>query len=113
MLLPAYDTEQTPSPRAQELGQKLALVIAEYQQRNPDVSEEDIRVATQIAAGHLTSRRGAAPALLAAVVAAVAALGGILYLQRGSPGAVHLPWIVIGTGAIIVVGVLAVLRRRS
>ncbi len=112
MIVP-YVPEQTPSPRAQELGEKLALVIAEYQQRNPDVSDEEVRVATQIAAGHVTARRSAAPALLAAAVAAVAALGGMLYLQRGSPGAGHAPWVAIGTGAIILAGALAVLRRRS
>ena len=113
MTLPTFVPEQTPSPRAQELGQKLALVIAEYQQRNPDVSAEEIQVATQITAGHVTARRGAAPALLAAAVAAVAALGGILYMARGTTGAAHVPWVVIGTGAIILVGALAVLRRRS
>jgi len=112
-MITPYVSEQTPSPRAQELGQKLALVIAEYQQRNPEVSAEEIRVATEIAAGHVTDRRGAAPALLASAVAAVAALGGILYLQRGTSGVGHVPWIVIGTGAIILVGAFAVLRRRS
>jgi hypothetical protein len=112
MIVP-HVPEETASPRAQELGQKLALVIAEFQQRNPDVSDEEIQVATQIAAGHVTGRRNAAPALLAAALAAVAGLGGILYLQRGTPGVAHVPWVVIGTGAIIVVGALAVLRRRS
>ncbi|MGA2381855.1 MAG: hypothetical protein ABSG61_00315 [Gemmatimonadales bacterium] len=112
-MITPYVPEQTPSPRAQELGQRLALVIAEYQQRNPEVSAEEIRVATEIAAGHVTARRGAAPALLAAAVAAVAALGGFLYLGQGSSGAVHLPWVAIAAGAIALAGVLAALRRRS
>jgi hypothetical protein len=112
MIVP-YVPEQTPSPRAQELGQKLALVIAEYQQRNPQVSDEEIRVATQIAAGHVTARRGAAAVFLSTAVAALAAAGGILYLERGGPGVAHVPWVVIGTGAIILVGAFAVLRRRS
>jgi hypothetical protein len=33
MILPTYVPEQTPSPRAQELGQKLTPAIAEYQWR--------------------------------------------------------------------------------
>ena len=53
MIVP-YVPEETPSPRAQELGQKLALVVAEFRQRNPDVSDEEVRIATQIAAGHVT-----------------------------------------------------------
>jgi hypothetical protein len=112
MIVP-YVPEETPSPRAQELGQRLALVISEYQQRNPDVSAEEIRVATQIAAGHITARRGAAPALLAAAVAAVAGLGGILYMARGTSGAVHIPWIAVAAAAIALAGAFAALRNRS
>ncbi|HVO36525.1 MAG TPA: hypothetical protein VMT21_13210, partial [Gemmatimonadales bacterium] len=102
MTLPTYVPERTPSPRAQELGQRLALVIAEYQQSNPDVSDEEIRVATEIAAGHVSARRSGRQALIAAVVAAVAALGAYLYLQRGSPAAVHVPSVLIATAAVIV-----------
>lgn len=112
MMVP-YVPERTPSPQAQELGQKLALVIAEYQQRNPEVSEEEIQVAAQIATGRVTARRAVAPALVAGVIAAAAGLGALLYMERGVPGEVHVPWVVIGTGAIILVGVFAVLGRRS
>jgi hypothetical protein len=113
MMMPTYVPEQMPSPRAQELGQKLALVIAEFQQNNPDVSAEEIRVATQIAAGHVTARRGPALGALAAAVAAVVALGGLLYLERGSPAGAHLPWIAIGIGAIALAAVVAAIRNRS
>jgi len=108
-----YVPEQMPSPRAQELGQKLALVISEFQQRNPDVSDEEIRVATQLAAGHLTARGRTTAVFVSTAVAALAAAGVIFYLQRDNSGAAHVPWVVIGTGAIILVGALAVLRRRS
>jgi hypothetical protein len=111
MIVP-YVPEQTPSPRAQELGQKLALVISEYQQRNPEVSDEEIRVATQIAAGRLTSRRGAR-AGIAAAAALAAGLGVLLYMGQGSTGGAHLPWIAIAVGAIAVGGLVAALRRRS
>ncbi len=113
MILPTYDPEQLPSPRAQELGQKLTLVIAEYQQQHPDVSQEEIRVAASLASGQVTARRGAAPALLAAVVAAAAGLGALLYLERGVPGEVHVPWVVVGVGVIVLAGVFVALGRRS
>ena len=113
MTLHTFDPETLPSPRAQELGQRLALVISEYQQNNPDVSAEEIRVAAQIAAGRVTARRGAQPAVLAGVIAAAVALGGFLFYERGTPGEVHVPWIVIGAAAIVVAAVLAVLRNRS
>ena len=112
MIVP-YAPEGTPSPRAQELGERLALIIAEYQQKNPDVSAEEIRVAAQIATGRITARRSAQPAVLAGVIAAAAALGGLLWFARGTPGEVHVPWIVIGAAAIVVVAVLAGLRNRS
>jgi hypothetical protein len=112
MIVP-YVPEQTPSPRAQELGEKLALVMAEYQQRNPDVSAEEIRVATQIATGHITARRGAAPALVAAGVALVAGMGGVLYAARGASGPVHVPWVAVAAAAIALAGAFAALRRRS
>jgi hypothetical protein len=113
MIVPTYVPEQMPSPRAQELGQRLALVISEFQQNNPDLTAEEIRAATQIATGHVTARRGAAPALLAAVLAGVVALGAILYVAPGSPAAGHAPWIVIATGAIIVAAALAIRHRGS
>jgi len=112
MIVP-YVPEETPSPRAQELGQKLALAVAEFRQRNPDVSDEEVRIAAQIATGRLTARRGAQPAVLAGVIAAAVALGGFLFYERGTPGEVHVPWIVIGAAAIVVAAVLAVLRNRS
>jgi len=112
MIFPAHVPERTPSPQAQELAQRLALVIAEFQQRNPDVSAEEIRAATQIAAGQVSGPRRPAAGALAAVVAAFAALGGILYVERGSAGA-PLPWIAIGAGALAVVAVAAALRNRS
>jgi len=113
MIIPAHVPSQVPSPRAQELGQRLALVIAEYQQNHPEVSGEEIRVATQIAAGRVSAPRRPAAGPLAAAVAAVVALGGFLFFQRGSPAGAQVPWIGVAVGAIAVVVLLAVLRNRS
>jgi hypothetical protein len=113
MIIPTHVSEQTPSPRAQELGQRLALVVAEYQQNHPEVSAEEIRVATQIAAGDLAPRGGRAAGALAAGVALVVGLGVLLFFERGASAGTHVPWIAIGLGAIALLGVLAALRRRS
>ncbi len=113
MILPTYVPEQLPSPRAQELGERLSLVIAEFQQKNPEVSAEEIHVAAQIATGRVTARRSAPTAVLAGVAAAAVGLGVLLYMERGVPGEVHVPWLVIGTGAILLVGVFVALSRRS
>ena len=113
MIIPAHVPPQVPSPRAQELGQRLALVIAEYQQNHPEVSGEEIRVATQIAAGHVSAPPRPAVGALAAAVAAVAALGGFLFFERGSPAGAHLPWIAIAVGVVALAGVMVALRNRS
>ncbi len=112
MIFPVQAPERTPSPRAQELAQRLALAIAEFQQRNPDVSAEEVRVAAQIATGQVTTRRGAAPGALAAAVVAAVVLGGFLFSSGGAPGGAQVPWVAITAGAIAVLAVVAVLRNR-
>jgi hypothetical protein len=113
MIIPTHVPERTPSLRAQELGQRLALVIAEYQQNHPEVSGEEIRVATEIAAGQVSAPRRPAAGALAAAVAAAAALGAFLFFQRGSPAGAHVPWIAVAVGAVALAAVVAALRNRS
>ncbi len=113
MIVPTHVPERTPSPRAQELGQRLALVIAEFQQSHPDVSGEEIRVATQIATGNVALRSGRATGALTAAVAAMVGLGVFLFLGRGSAAGTHVPWIAIGIGVFAVAALFAALRNRS
>lgn len=112
MVFPIVPPRST-SPRAQELGQRVALTIAEFQQRYPDLSDEEVRHALALAADH--SPEGARPArgvLIAVAAGAAAALGLGAFLAGG-----RLPY---GTGtllpALVAVGVallaVVVARRR-
>ncbi len=113
MIFPVNVPERTPSPRTQELAQRLSLAIAEFQQRNPDVSAEEVRVAAQIATGQVSTRRRAAPGALFAAVAAAVVLGGFLFSSQGAPGGAQVPWVAITAGAIAVIAIVAALRNRS
>jgi hypothetical protein len=110
-----YVPPPMPSPRAQELGQRVALTIAEFQQKYPDLSDEEIRQALATAASRSPSGEGRPAAPLAAIAAAVAVAAGLgVYLLAGSGGAVSGRPIVFGLAVVAaVVGVVAALRRRE
>jgi hypothetical protein len=79
-----YVPPQSPSPRAQELGQRVALTIAEFRQKYPDLSDEEIREALLSAASPSSSgtdRPAAALGAIAAAVAVVAGLGVYLFAR--------------------------------
>ena len=72
---------QQPSPRSQELGQRVALTIAEFQQKYPDLSSEEVRQALEVASDRSSERsRPAAASVVAMVAAAAAAVGLGVYL---------------------------------
>ncbi len=84
-----YVPPSQPSPRAQELGQRVALTVAEFRQKYPDLTDEEIRQALDSAAGSATSGGGRPVAALGAIAAAVAVAAGLgVYLfARGAGGA--------------------------
>jgi hypothetical protein len=102
---------QTASPEAQDLANRITVLIQEYQRNHPDLSERDVRDALS-AAGEPGSagRRPGLRAVVAGVVAAVAIMG--LVVQRGGGG---LAW--SETSVVVMVAVLlavvALVRRRS
>jgi hypothetical protein len=112
MIIPTYAPSQPPSPRVQELGQKIALAISEFQQRNPDLSAEEVRAAAQLATNQVGAPRGAPTRALAAVVAAVAAVGLGVMLKTGSPGS-HPPLLTIAALVVAGVAVIAVVKNRT
>ncbi len=103
--------DRTLSPRVQELEHRLALTIAEFQQRNPDVSPAEILQAAQLATGQANGRQPSARAgVLAAAVAGVAVLASTL----GSRGGwlIHgVPWVAVVAGAGVALALIAVARR--
>jgi hypothetical protein len=112
MIIPSYASSQPPSPRVQELGHRIALAISEFQQRNPDLSAEEVRAAAQLATSQVDAPRGAPARTLAAVVAGVVAVGLGAWLAGGSRGG-HPPLVMAGALIIAVVAVIAVVNRRS
>jgi MYXO-CTERM domain-containing protein len=112
VIFPVHVPEQPPSPRVQELGHKLTLAIAEFQQRNPDLSAEEIRAAAQLATNQVDAPRGVAPRAVTAVVAGVVAVGLGAWLTGASPGG-HPPLVAIGALVVAALAVIAAVRRRT
>jgi len=111
MIIPSNVPSQ-PSPRVQELGQRLAMTIAEYQQRNPDLSAEEVRAAALLATQQVDAPRGVRRSAAAAVVAGAIAVGLLAWLSGGSTGA-HLPLGAVAGVLATVVAIVAVVNRRS
>jgi hypothetical protein len=112
MIIPTHVPSQPPSPRVQELGQKIALAISEFQQRNPDLSAEEVRAAAQLATSQVDVPRGTPARLLGAAAGGVVAVGLAVWLARGSPGG-HPSLLMIGALVVAVVAVIAAVSRRS
>lgn len=122
-----------PSPQAQELGEQLALFVAEYREDNPDVSSVDIERAFLLARDQLRHPTGSAPSnvktamLFAAGLALTGGLGVLLlFLKIGGgggggagggggggsgSGAVVLPIILAIGGLVLVLALIAVVVR--
>jgi hypothetical protein len=104
-----------PSPRAQELGQRFALTIAEFEQKYPDLSAEEIRQAMEVAASRSPDHRRPAAAGVAAVVAGLAVAAGLGVFLLGDRVAVPLvgAWPAIVAVAVAALVALAVRSRRE
>lgn len=106
------------SPRAQDLARTLEKAVEEYRQRNPSLSDAEIRQALMVMS---QNRSAAAPRVLAIVLGlglAVLGLVAFFFLQEGgaSGGAsgTPIPWIMIGLGGIAgLAAVVAALARRG
>ncbi|HTT67520.1 MAG TPA: hypothetical protein VMF70_05775 [Gemmatimonadales bacterium] len=112
MIIPSNVPSQLPSPRVQELGQKLALAISEFRQRYPDVSEDEVRQAARLATNVVATPRRVATGLTAALVAALVAGGGLVWLDSASSGGGHLG-VDLAAGAVALLAVIAVVRSRA
>jgi hypothetical protein len=114
VFVPMMGQPQLPSPRAQELGQRVAMTIAEFQQKYPDLSAEEIRQAMEVAASRAPDHGRPAAAGIADVVAGLAVAAGLGVFLLGNRvslphGGGALPAIAVAVGAALV----AFLVRRS
>ena len=101
------------SPRAQELAQRLAQVIEEFQQRHPDLASLEVRQAVQIAASR-TCRSGRGVVVAGAVIVGVTAAlgrGMVASLHHGGRGQMLLPMVLVMV-AVITIALLLALRSR-
>ncbi len=88
MFIPSsHDAQSTPSPRAQELGEQLAMFARDYRSENPDLTDADLDAALTQARTHLRPNLGgrrcrAGRSIYGALVVAMAMLGGAYVLTR-------------------------------
>jgi hypothetical protein len=113
--VPVMHRSEEPSMQAIELSQRLQQTIAEYQQRNPSLTTEEIRQAAELAASQSGGRAPSSAALVPLVVAgAAAALLGVGLFVRATPGdagAAMVPAAVIAALAAVMIAVVRARRR--
>lgn len=113
MVIVPYVPSQPPSPRAQELGQRFELTIAEFEQKYPDLSAEEVRQALALASrgsAAPTGRIGGAAIAVSAGALVAVGLAGYLFAERQ-----HAPafgGMVAVFGAVLAVGLVMLVRSR-
>ena len=109
-----YVPPQPPSPRAMELGQRLAEVIEQYRQLHPDLNRADVAQATQFALARAGGSGAAVPraVLLAVMGAVVAGLFVALATSRGEWGSQPAVAMIVVAIAVAAVLLLVLLKRR-
>lgn len=110
---PVVPTEDL-SPRARDLARNLETSLQEFRQRNPSLTDAEVRQAL----AHLSRGHTAAPrvALLLAVGVGLAILGLVFFMfaQGGSAAGTDRPvvWIAMGIGALAAIAGLAAAAGR-
>jgi len=103
-----------PSMQAIELSQRLQQTIAEYQQRNPSLTGEEIQQATELAAQKTSQGTSSARPVVALVAggAAAVALGVGLWTTQnpGSSGTAMVPMAVVAAIAAVLIAVIRMRR---
>jgi hypothetical protein len=105
-----------PSPRAEELGRRIADLVQEYESANHPLSNLELSQALQLARGKVRpdARPGAQVALVAGLLGLLLAVGlGVFVSQRNSPGMFEgIPWIAVSIGVLLVVLAGVAISRR-
>jgi hypothetical protein len=111
--VPIVPHEEPPSPRARDLGNRLAEVIETFQRQYPGTSPKDIRQAMRLATpggGDLQKRKAVVAGVLAMLMAGLVvalATGGEETVKRGLPPS---GIIAVSIGVLVVV-LVSRLRR--
>lgn len=112
--VPVVVSPSPPSPRAEQLGQRLAEVIRQYREQFPETSGLELRQALRIA---LLRAGGGnrAPARLVALALALAAAAGLLGVALARPRAGGPSWMLaLVVGVLLVgIGLVALVRGRQ
>jgi hypothetical protein len=108
-------TPRQPSPRAQEMGQRFALTIAEYRQKYPDLSEEEVRQALALASERSPEGARSARSAIVAVAGGVAVAAGVgAYLVGGRvPFLDSAAFPAFVAAAVAVIAAVVARRRRE
>lgn len=100
---------RAPTARAQALGDELAETIRENRRSNGDISTEEIQQAVQVALAKSLEGRSSNPAVVFAILAAVAVAAGMIAFvaqrqnESGGEALMVLPLIAIVAAVAVVV----------
>lgn len=100
-----------PSPRAQELGRRLAEVVDAFRAEHPDLEGEEVRQALQLARGWGGAGARTMLPIVAALLAVLVALGLLLF-RSGADGGTPILFPAAMMLVVLMVVVMLVLRRR-
>jgi len=115
VFVPVPHQPPRPSPRVQELSDQLGKVIEDYERRFPNLSGAEIRQAAQLAVQRKASGSPVnryAVTMAAGLAAFVAGLT-LFLVQSGSLENVEVPWVMVGIGIVLVMGLAVFLFRRE
>jgi hypothetical protein len=104
-----------PSPRTEELGRTLAMVVEDFVARNPQTTRTEVLRALRMAESLTGRGRGGPERAVVAVLVGLLMLGGFafLYLRSGASPVLDSTWLVLGLViAVAVVAVAVEVARR-
>ena len=103
--------QQTASPEAQELANRISALVQDYRRDHPQLSEREVQDAMQTAAGRTRRTDRRAVAVVAALVAAF--VGLYVFLRQGGAGGSDGSFPVVAVAIAVAVRAAVVARRRT
>lgn len=109
--VPYVPSAQPPSPRAQELGRRLAETIESFRREHPDTSPAEMREAVRLA---LAGRGGLSPAPAGVLLGTFALLGalGFLFMSR-MHGGEDWPMVAMVIVFVLIIGVALAVSLKN